>query len=157
MKINLNFNGKEMSVDTPSNLRLSVLIREILGKKSVKQSCDCGRCGFCLIILDDKPIYSCLFPASMAHNKKILTIESITQKSEYSNIIKGFELANVDLCPSCAPSRILLTYHLLEHNRELTGEMLNIISESISCDCTDTKSLKEALYLAASFYKGAQN
>ncbi|MGL1894442.1 MAG: 2Fe-2S iron-sulfur cluster-binding protein [Spirochaetaceae bacterium] len=157
MKYKLNVNGKELNVDSPSNLRLSVLLRENLGRKSVKHKCGNGRCGACLVLLDNIPVYSCLYPASKAQNKKIVTLESITQKTEYNNIIKGFELANVDLCPNCAPARILLTYHQLEENRELTADMLDNIIQSISCDCTDIKSLKEGLYLAANFYQGGNS
>lgn len=154
MNFKLNINGKELEVDAPSNIRLSVLLRDLLGRKSVKHGCGCGRCGFCLIIMDEKPVYSCLYPASKAQDRKIVTLEGITQKSEYSNIIKGFELANVHLCPNCSPSRILLTYHQLEKNRELTVAMIKNIIQSVTCDCTDNKSLKEALYLAANFYEG---
>ena len=154
MKLKLNINGKESVIDAPSNIRLSVLLRDFLGKKSIKSGCRKGRCGSCLVLIDNTPIYSCLYPAVKAQNSKIITIEAITQKSEYNNIIKGFELAGVDLCPNCAPSRILLTYHQLQKNRELTGDMVDKILESVSCDCTDDKSLKEAIYLAANFYEG---
>lgn len=154
MKFKLNVNGKEHDVDVPSNHRLSLVLRDIIGRKSIKHSCGCGRCGFCLVLLDNLPIYSCLYPVFRAQNRKIITIEAITQKSEYANIIRGFELANVDLCPNCAPARILLTYHQLEKNRELTAEMIDNILESVTCNCTNNKALKEALYLAANFYKG---
>lgn len=154
MKFKLNINGKEHEIDAPSNYRLSLVLRDIIGRKSVKHSCGCGKCGFCLVLVDDEPVYSCLSPVFKYQNKKIKTLEAITQKSEYANIIKGFELANVDLCPNCAPARILLTYHQLEKNRELTSDMVENIIESVTCDCTDNKTLKEALYLAANFYKG---
>ncbi|MBN2618166.1 MAG: 2Fe-2S iron-sulfur cluster binding domain-containing protein [Spirochaetales bacterium] len=154
MKFNIDLNGKEYEVDVPSNLRLSQLLGMVMTRKSVKHNCGTGRCGYCLVLIDNTPIYSCLYPAYRAQGKKIITLEAILQKSEYSNIIKGFELANVDLCPNCAPARILLTYHQLEKNRELTGEMIENIIDTITCDCTDVSSLKEALYLAANFYKG---
>ena len=154
MKFKLILNGKEIAVNAPANIRLSNLLRDSLGRNSIKYGCNRGRCGFCLILLDNTPVYSCLYPASRAQNSTIITLEGITQKSEYNNIVKGFKLAGVDLCPSCAPSRLLLTYHQLEKNRELTGEMIENILQSIKCDCTDNKSLKEAIYLAANFYRG---
>lgn len=154
MKFKLNVNSKDYIIDAPSNQRLSIVLRDIIGRKSVKHNCGCGRCGFCLILLDNEPIYSCIYPVFKAQNKKIITLEAITQKSEYSNIIKGFELANIDLCPNCAPARILLTYHHLENNRDLSDEIVDQIIESVTCDCTDKKRLKDAIYLAASFYDG---
>lgn len=154
MKINLNVNGKDIEVDVPSNLRLSIVLRDVIGRKGVKHSCGTGLCGYCLILLEDTPVYSCLYPASRAHDKKIITIEGITQRADYSNIIKGFELANVDLCPNCAPARLLLTYHQLKINRELTSQMIDNIIQSVNCDCTDNKNLKEAIYLSANFYEG---
>lgn len=154
MKFKLNVNGKDYEIDSPSNQRLSLVLRDIIGRKSVKHNCGSGQCGFCLVLLDDNPIYSCIYPVFKAQNRKIITLEAITQKSEYANIIKGFELANIDLCPNCAPARILLTYNQLEKNRELTEEMINNILQSVTCNCTDNKALKEAIYLAASFYDG---
>lgn len=154
MKFKLIVNDKEVEVDAPSNIRLSNLLKETLGRNSIKHGCNKGTCGSCLILLDNVPIYSCLYPASRAQNSKIITLEGIYQKNEYNNIVKGFQLAGVDLCPNCAPARILLTYHQLEKNRELTVEMVDNIIQSITCDCTDTKSLKEAIYLAANFYEG---
>lgn len=156
MKFKINLNGKDIDVDVSSNLRLSRLIGDVLGRKSVKHNCSSGRCGFCLVLVDGDPVYSCLYPAYRAQGKKIITLESLTSKSEYNSIIKGFELANVDLCPNCAPSRILMTYHQLEKKRELTSEMIDNIIESITCDCTDNIILKEALYLAANFYQGGR-
>lgn len=154
MKFKINVNGKEHDIDAPSNQRLSLVLRDLIGRKSVKHNCGCGHCGFCLVLIDDNPIYSCIYPVFKVQNKKIITLEAITQKSEYANIIKGFELANMDLCPNCAPARILLTYHQLEKHRELNDEMIDYILESITCNCTDNKTLKEALYLASSFYNG---
>ena len=63
MVFELIINGKETEVDVPSTLRLSVLLRDVLNRKSVKHNCGCGKCGYCLIILDEKPVYSCLIPA----------------------------------------------------------------------------------------------
>lgn len=154
MKFSLTINGKDTTIDAHANIRLSVLLKDILQRKSIKGTCQCGQCGKCLVIIDGKPAYSCLIPASMVQNSSIVTLEYITQKSEYSNIIKGFELADVELCPTCAPSRILLTYNQLEKTRELSGEMIKNIIQSVNCDCTDNKNLKEALYLAANFYRG---
>lgn len=157
MKFKVNLNGKEIDVDVTSNFRLSRLLGDVLGRKSVKHNCSSGRCGFCLVLVDDTPVYSCLYPAYRTQGKRIVTLESITQKSEFNNIVRGFELANVDLCPNCAPSRLLLTYHQLEKNRELTGEMIDNIIQSVTCDCTDNVALKEALYLAANFYQGGKS
>lgn len=154
MKFSLEINGKETTIDAPSNIRLSVLLRDFLGRRSIKHGCQCGQCGKCIIILNDKPVLSCLYPASRAQGKSITTIEGISQKSEYNNIVKGFELAEVDLCPSCAPSRLLLTYHQLKRSRELTPEMIKNILLSVNCNCTENKVLKEALYLAANFFEG---
>lgn len=154
MKISLNINGKESSIDAPANIRLSNLLRDLFGRKSIKGGCQCGLCGKCLILLDGKAVYSCMIPAVKVQNRNIITLEYITQKSEFNNIIKGFELAGVDLCPTCAPSRILLTYNQLESTRELSGEMIKNIIKSVNCDCTNNKNLKEALYLAANFYTG---
>lgn len=157
MLFKLNINGKKAEIDAPSNIRLSNLLKEFNGKKSIKHNCQNGNCGLCLVLVNDKPVYSCIYPGYKAINKNITTLEGISQKSEFQNIIKGFDLAGVVLCPLCASSRTLLTYYYLNEKKELKQYMVSNIIESVSCDCNCNESLIEAIYLAANFFGGNEN
>lgn len=154
MLFKLKINGKETEVDAPSNIRLSILLKEFCGRKSIKQNCQNGNCGLCLVLVDDKPVYSCIYPGFKTINKSVITLEGITQRVEFQSIIKGFDLSGISLCPLCASSRTLLTYYYLKDNKELKSFMIKNILESVTCSCTPNESLKEALYLAANFISG---
>lgn len=154
MIFNLKINGKESEFDAPSNIRLSALLKDYANRKSVKSSCLNGNCGLCLVLIDNKPVYSCIFPGYKAINHEITTLEGIVQKSEYQSIIKGFELAGVTLCPHCSSGRILLTYHFLVEKRELKEFMIKNIIDSVKCSCTLDESLREGIYLANNFIGG---
>lgn len=154
MIFNLRINGKESEFDAPSNIRLSSLLKDYAKRKSIKSSCLNGNCGLCLVLIDNKPVYSCIYPGYKAINHDILTLEGITQKSEYNSIVKGFELAGVTLCPQCAASRILLTYHFLIERKELKEFMIRNIIDSVTCSCTLDDSIREAVYLANNFIGG---
>lgn len=157
MLFKLTINGKKTEIDAPSNIRLTNLLKDYGGRKSIKHSCQNGNCGLCLVLVDDKPVYSCLYPGYKAINKKITTLEGVSQRSDFHNIVKGFDLAGVVLCPLCAGSRILLTYYYLNEKKELKQYMLNNILESVSCNCNSNESLVEAIYLAENFFGGSEN
>lgn len=151
MIFNLKINGKESEFDAPSNIRLSSLLKEYANRKSVKYSCMNGNCGLCLVLIDNKPVYSCIYPGYKAINHEVTTLEGIVQRNEYQSIVKGFELAGVNLCPQCSSARILLTYHFLIEKRELKEFMIKNILDSVNCSCTLDESLREAIYLANKF------
>jgi len=151
MNFKLKINGKESEIEAPSNVRLSALLKDYSGRKSIKQNCRCGKCGHCIVLVDDKPVYSCIYPGYKSINKSVTTLEGITQKSEYTGIIEALDLANVNLCPLCSSSRIILIFHILKENRSIGDYEIQNILESVNCSCTPLENLKEGIYLATNF------
>lgn len=157
MKFILNINGKDTEIEASSDKRLSEIIRSDLGKKGMKSGCNCGNCGYCVVLLDDEPVYSCLIPVFSAQNRSIITIEGIAQKSEINNITQGLKLAGVNLCPACAPARMLSIYSLITSRHSVSDEDIEETVLSTNCRCTDFKTLKEGIFFAAGMITRTEN
>lgn len=71
-------NGKEIAIPVPASKRMSDIIREDLRLTGTKVSCEIGRCGSCMVLLDGKPVNACLLMAYQAAGKQVTTIEGIS-------------------------------------------------------------------------------
>lgn len=153
MNIIFNVNGKEVSVETRPDKKLSVLLREDLNLKGVRKGCGTGQCGNCLILMDDQLVASCLIPAFAARHKTILTIEGFSQTREFNDILSGFKEAGVHLCSYCAPARLLSTAYLLEKSILPTEEQIIDTISSVQCRCSSFSHLKKGIVQASILYR----
>ena len=149
MKVEFRLNGKEVKIETRSDRRLSAILREDLNQKGVREACKNGRCGSCLVLLDDELVSSCLIPAFAVRHKKLLTIEGFQQTKEFSDIFKGFTEAGVNLCAYCAPARILAAAYILRKSTMATEDEIMDNISSVQCRCTSFSQLKKGILQAS--------
>ncbi|MBN2655839.1 MAG: 2Fe-2S iron-sulfur cluster binding domain-containing protein [Spirochaetales bacterium] len=149
MNIICNVNGKEVAVETRPDKKLSAVLRDDLNLKGIRKGCGTGRCGSCLILLDDQLVASCLVPAFAARHKSIVTIEGFSQTKEFSDIVTGFKEAGVHLCSYCAPARVLSTAYMLRKHIMPTEEQINDIISSVQCRCSSFSHLKKGIIQAS--------
>ena len=147
MKLNITINGMKRTLDAPPVTRLLDLIRNELHLKGTKEGCSQGECGACTVILNGKPITSCLTLISqIPDNSEILTIES----EEYLlvEIKKAFAEKGAAQCGFCTPGMIMSSYALLKSNPRAT---MDDIKKGISgnlCRCTGYTKIYDAILLA---------
>ena len=144
MIIEFTFNGEMRKVDVPADMRAIDLLRDVLGLTGVKEGCGRGECGACTILLDGKPVNSCLLYAPKLNGRRVQTIEGITEKDgKLSPIQEAFIEEGAVQCGFCTPGMILSSKALLEKNSK-PGE--KEIEEALSgniCRCTGyTKIIK---------------
>ncbi len=77
-----SINGKAVAVPVPASKRMSDILRDDLLLTGTKVSCEIGRCGACMVLLDGKPVNSCLLMAYQAAGKEVTTIEGISAGEE---------------------------------------------------------------------------
>jgi len=146
LKFNLNGEDKEVQIE-PGEILLDVL-RNKLFMTGVKRGCDEGECGACTVLLESKPVNSCLIPAMKVQGKHVITIEGLSKSSELSTIQEAFVEAGAVQCGFCTPGVILSVKALLDEQNEPNDEE---IKESLSghlCRCTGYLQFIDAVKIA---------
>jgi carbon-monoxide dehydrogenase small subunit len=157
MNITFNLNGKEVTVEARPDKRLVSLLREDLNLKGVRRGCGNGRCGSCLILLEDQLVSSCIIPAFAVRHKNITTIEGFSQTKEFTDILNGFKEAGVHLCSYCAPARVISTAYLLREQPKPSEEQIKDSISSVQCRCSNFSLLKKGILQAAVYYRKRKN
>jgi aerobic carbon-monoxide dehydrogenase small subunit len=138
MKVPLKFtvNGvlREVMVE-PYQTLLDVL-REELGLTGVKKGCDNGHCGACTVLLQGKPVNSCLVLALDARDKEILTIEGLAQGGKLHPLQEAFLQHGAFQCGYCTPGMLLTAKAFLEENPHPTEAEVKEALVGNLCRCT---------------------
>ena len=132
---------------------LSEVIREKAGLTGLKEACGTGECGNCLVLLNGKPVKSCIYLAIDADGKDITTIEGIANGEELHPIQKAFIEHGAIQCGFCTPGMILTAKALLDHNPTPTKAEVKAAMEGVLCRCTGYVQIVEAVLAAAEMLK----
>jgi len=149
-KIELKVNGEIHEVEVESHRTLLEVLREKLGLTGTKEACNKGDCGACTVLVDGKPLLSCLALAIEAQGKEISTIEGMAKEGyELHPIQQAFVDEGATQCGFCTPGMIMSAKALLDRNPNPTDEE---IKEGISgnlCRCTGYITIVNAIQAAA--------
>lgn len=148
MLIRFNLNGRNVESDTTPSARLSEILREQFSLKSLHSGCKKGSCGICMVLLDNKPVYSCLVPMIKVRDRSVLTIEGIRDTPEWENMQSGIKQSGIHLCPYCAPARALSIVSLLMNYPEPDDSLIQETIFSVTCRCTGYQGLRQGILLA---------
>jgi aerobic-type carbon monoxide dehydrogenase small subunit (CoxS/CutS family) len=152
MQLNLKVNGvsKHWSI-APGDLLLDVLRREAYF--GVKRGCESGECGACTVLVNGKPINSCLMFAAQAERCDVLTIEGVEQNGKLDPLQEAFLEHGAVQCGFCTPGMILSAKALLaEHPDPTEAEVREALAGNF-CRCTGYLKPVEAVLAAASVYR----
>lgn len=161
MEITLNVNQLFYPINVaPGDSLLSALRR--LGFFGVKHGCETGECGACTVLLDGKPVNSCVMLAAQAENHSIQTIESLGEYPEKGwkpsgglhPIQQAFVESGAIQCGYCTPAQILAAKELLERNPRPTEEEVRHALSGVLCRCTGYLKPVQAVLRAAAVMRG---
>ncbi len=156
MEIKLDINGGEYAAAvTPGETLLKVLRR--LGFLSVKHGCETGECGACAVLVDGKPVNSCVLLAAQAEGHSIETIEAMGQHPEQGwklteglhPLQRAFVESGAIQCGYCTPAQILAAAELLRRNPTPTEAEVRQALSGVLCRCTGYVKPVEAVLRAA--------
>jgi carbon-monoxide dehydrogenase small subunit len=128
--ITLNVNGNNYKIAVDTRMTLLEAIRE---------------CGTCTVLIDNKPIYSCLMLAVEAEGKEILTIEGLADSEGLHPIQKSFIEHGAVQCGFCTPGMIFSAKALLDENPNPTEEEIRKAISGNLCRCTGYAKIVEAI------------
>ena len=154
--ISLSVNGKEYELAAASNKTLTQALRDDLGLLGTKEGCGVGDCGACTVIMDGKPVNSCLILAVQAVGSEITTIEGIAGMGGLHPIQKAFVDLGAIQCGFCTPGMILYAKGLLDSKPEPTEREIREALSGNLCRCTGYQKIVEAVQEAAKTMKKEQ-
>ena len=143
--ITLNINDTEYEVAVNPNLTLADLLRYQLGLTGTKKGCEVGDCGTCTVIMDGKPVNSCLVLAVNANGRKIRTIEGVETDEGLHPIQKSFIDKGAIQCGFCTSGMILTGKSLIEKNPDPTEAEIRMAISGNLCRCTGYQKIVEAI------------
>jgi carbon-monoxide dehydrogenase small subunit len=149
VEITLRVNGEDYELEIEPHRTLVEVLREQLGFTGTKKSCNEGECGACTVIMDGKPVASCLVLALDARGKEILTIEGLAKGEELHPLQVAFVRHGGIQCGFCTPGMIMSAKALLDKNPRPEGaEVRRAISGNL-CRCTGYQQIVDAVLAAA--------
>jgi len=154
MKIRFTVNGRSVEQEVDPGLRLLDLLREQLHLTGTKEGCGEGECGACTVLVDGRPVNSCLLLAVQADGSEILTIEGLASGDRLHPIQQAFVECGAVQCGFCTPGFIMSTYALLLHTPNPSDEEIRFALEGNLCRCTGYEKILEAVRLAAARMRG---
>ena len=156
MELILDINENSHQVNSDPGESLLKILRK-LGFYGVKHGCESGECGACTVLMDGKPVNSCLILGAQAQGHKIQTIESLGQHPEQGwranrglhPLQKAFASNGAIQCGYCTPAQILAAKHLLDNNPDPTEDEVRQAISGVLCRCTGyIKPVQAIMYTA---------
>ena len=147
--INLKINGKTYELKVKPNILLLDLIRDEIGLTGTKRGCGTGECGACTVLMEGKPVNSCLVLAVEADGKNILTIEGLAENGKLHPLQEAFMEEGAVQCGFCTPGMILSAKALLDINPNPNEEEIKKAIAGNLCRCTGYTKIIKAIISAA--------
>jgi len=151
--IRLNVNDNDYEVAVQPNQTLTQVLREELNLLGTKEGCGIGDCGACTVIMDGRPVNSCLVLAVQASGSKIETIEGVAQGHKLHPVQEAFVNLGAIQCGFCTPGMVLTAKNLLENNPNPTEQEIRKAMSGNLCRCTGYQKIVEAVQEAAAQIK----
>jgi len=149
----LRVNGKEYAIRTPARRNLADALREDCGLTGTHLGCEHGVCGACTVLVDGKPVRSCLMFAVQAQGKEVRTVEGLAEITDAGDRLHPLQQAFWEhhglQCGFCTPGFLMLAAGVLEAEPDITDEALKHALSSNLCRCTGYQNILKAVRSAA--------
>jgi aerobic carbon-monoxide dehydrogenase small subunit len=149
----LKVNGRQYQVQAPARRNLADALREDCGLTGTHLGCEHGVCGACTVLVDGKPIRSCLMFAVQAQGTEIRTVEGLAQGEKLHPLQQAFWEHHGLQCGFCTPGFLMLALGVLEAEPDIGEEELKHALSSNLCRCTGYQNILKAVRAAAAEMK----
>ena len=143
--VTLNINGAEHQLAVEPTETVVSILRDRLGLTGTHKDCSMGICGACTVLLNGRPVSSCLLLAPQADGQEIRTIEGLEQDGQLSPLQEAFLTFGAVQCGYCTPGFLMTATALLEDNpKPNRSEVIEALKGNL-CRCTGYKKIIEAV------------
>ena len=154
-QIRFALNGEGTDVSFAPYKTLLEVLREDLGHTGTKHGCELGECGACAVLLDGKPVLSCLVLALECDGRQVLTVEGLVSEGKLHPLQDAFADLGAAQCGYCTPGILVTAKALLDENPHPHRDQIRQALSGNLCRCTGYLQIFEAV--EAAMLKIAEN
>jgi carbon-monoxide dehydrogenase small subunit len=143
MKVAFHLNEQAVALELLPDRRLIDILREDFGLMGPKNGCGIGRCGACLVLVDDQPVNACLVLAAKLCGRKVVTIEGLGTAAE--PVRDALAHAGAVQCGYCASGIVTALTWLAMGRPGITVPQAELMLTGQICRCTGYGGLRRAL------------
>ncbi len=147
--IALRLNGEPVEVAFAPHKTLLEVLREDLGLTGTKHGCELGECGTCAVLVDGKPVLSCLVLGLECEGREVATIEGMAGPEGLHPLQKAFADLGAAQCGYCTPGILMTAKALLDRDLNVNREQIREAISGNLCRCTGYQQIFEAIEEAA--------
>lgn len=152
--IRLRLNGEDVEVAFAPHKTLLEVLREDLGLTGTKHGCELGECGCCTVLVDGRPVLSCLALGAALDGHEVETIEGMADGATLHPLQAAFSDLGAGQCGYCTPGMLLAAKALLDEVPRPSREQIKAALAGNICRCTGYIKIFEAVELAAAWLAG---
>ena len=145
----LRVNGDELEVSFAPHKTLLEVLREDLALTGTKHGCELGECGACAVLVDGRPVLSCLMLGLEAEGRDIRTIEGLAEGPHLHPLQSAFADLGAAQCGYCTPAMLLTAKALLDHTPRPSRNEIKCALAGVLCRCTGYLQIFDAVERAA--------
>ena len=142
--VTVTVNGRGETLSVPARRSLLHALREDLHLTGTKEGCSVGTCGACTVLLDGRPVFSCLMLAVQAEGRAVETIESLSRDGALAPVQDAFVRHDALQCGFCTPGQIMALEGLLRRTPRPSEELVRRALEGNVCRCGTQLRIQEA-------------
>lgn len=148
MEIRICINGTDHIVEIDVGETLLDLLRW-LGYKGAKKACETGNCGACTVLLNGRPVASCIILAAQADGATVQTVEGLAEAGKLHPVQEAFMDAGAPQCGYCTPGMVMTAVAFLDANPDPTREEIRQAISGNICRCSGYVKVVDAIMDAA--------
>jgi carbon-monoxide dehydrogenase small subunit len=149
ISVQLNVNGKSVTLDCPSNTTLVDLLRERLELTGTHVGCDTSQCGACTVHLNGRAVKSCTILAAQCEGAQVTTIEGLGDTDNLHPMQEAFRECHGLQCGFCTPGMIMSAVDLVHREPAINEQVIREGLEGNICRCTGYHNIVLAVESAA--------
>jgi aerobic carbon-monoxide dehydrogenase small subunit len=145
MNVSFTLNGRTRDADVPPHVTLLELLRDALGVLEAKEGCGEGVCGACTVLMDGRPVSSCLVLAPMARGRSITTVRGLERDGALHPLQECFLDHGAVQCGFCTPGMLLTARWYLGQHPDANREAIRQALAGNLCRCTGYTKIVDAV------------
>ena len=145
----LKVNAVETQVEVDGAETLLTTLRDRLGLLGAKRGCNQGVCGACTVLVDERPVRSCLSLAANCEGSRITTVEALESDALGARLQRALVECGAVQCGFCTAGMLMSAYRLLSLNSNPTIEEIREALSGNICRCTGYRKIVDAVRKAA--------